>query len=120
MSVQAIDHVQLAMPPGGEGAARTFYQGVLGLQEVPKPAVLAQRGGCWFESAAVRLHLGVEGDFRPARKAHVALLVSGLPALLDACRAHGLEVADAEPLDGCARAHVFDPFGNRLELLERA
>jgi catechol 2,3-dioxygenase-like lactoylglutathione lyase family enzyme len=117
--IHAIDHVQLAMPAGGEAAARAFYQDVLGLREVRKPAPLAQRGGCWFEGAAVRLHLGVEADFRPARKAHVALLVSGLTALLDACRAHGLEVVDAEPLDGCARAHVFDPFGNRLELLER-
>jgi catechol 2,3-dioxygenase-like lactoylglutathione lyase family enzyme len=119
MPVHAIDHVQLAMPPGGEDVARAFYQGVLGLREVAKPAALAVRGGCWFESAAVHLHLGVEADFRPARKAHVALLVTGLAGLLDACRAHGLEIAVAEPLEGYDRAHVFDPFGNRLELLER-
>lgn len=119
MVIRAIDHVQLAMPAGGEAAARAFYHGVLGLPEVPKPASLAARGGCWFEGAEVRLHLGVEADFRPAKKAHVALVVSRLAALLAACRAHGLSVAEAEPLDGCARAHVLDPFGNRLEFVER-
>lgn len=117
MLVRAIDHVQLAMPAGGEAAARAFYHGILALPEVPKPAALAQRGGCWFETDAVRLHLGVEAEFRPARKAHVGLVVSDLAALLDACRTHGLTVADAEPAEGPARAYVFDPFGNRLELI---
>ena len=79
MRIVAIDHVQLAMPPGGEQAARDFYSGVLGLPEVPKPPVLAARGGCWFERDGVRLHLGVEEDFRPARKAHPALLVQVVP-----------------------------------------
>lgn len=68
--ILALDHVQLAMPAGAENAARAFYSGLLGLPEVPKPPVLAARGGCWFETAAVKLHLGVEADFRPARKAH--------------------------------------------------
>jgi len=120
MLVRAIDHVQLAMPPGGEPAARAFYHEVLGLPEVPKPALLAQRGGCWFETDTVRLHLGVEADFRPAKKAHVALVVRGLATLLDACRARQLTVADAEPLEGTVRAYVYDPFGNRLELIDDA
>jgi catechol 2,3-dioxygenase-like lactoylglutathione lyase family enzyme len=118
MAVLAIEHVQLAMPRGGEALARAFYHDVLGLPEVPKPAALAARGGCWFESATVKLHLGVEDDFRPAKKAHVALKVEGLDALLDRARAAGCEVQDPEPFGGERQAYVFDLFGNRLELLE--
>ena len=69
----AIDHVQLAMPQGEEEAARRFYCDLLGMVEIPKPAELAKRGGCWFASGSVQLHLGVEVDFRPAKKAHPAL-----------------------------------------------
>jgi len=106
------------MPAGQEEAARQFYAGLLGLVEVPKPANLAARGGVWFAAGTLRLHLGVEAEFRPARKAHPALLVRHLAAL----RAH-LEKADVamvsdEPLDGYERFYVADPFGNRLELLE--
>jgi hypothetical protein len=75
--VTGLDHVLLAMPPGGEDAARAFFAGVLGLPEVPKPATLASRGGCWFECGAQQLHLGVAADFAPAHKAHPALLVTG-------------------------------------------
>ena len=116
----AIDHVQLAMPAGGEPAARGFYSGVLGLPEVPKPAHLAKRGGCWFESADVKIHLGVEVDFRPAHKAHPALLVSALAELLERCRRAGCAVVADEPLEGRARAYVSDPFGNRIELIDAA
>lgn len=119
MPIEAIDHVQLAMPAGGEDAARGFYRDLLGLPEVPKPAALAVRGGCWFERGAVKIHLGVEGDFRPAKKAHPALVVAELQTVVDACRARGLVVADAEPLGGWRRVHVHDPFGNRIELMER-
>ena len=70
MSIRAIDHVQLAMPAGREDDARAFYAGLLGLSEVPKPPHLAARGGCWFETRDVKIHLGVDPDFRPARKAH--------------------------------------------------
>jgi catechol 2,3-dioxygenase-like lactoylglutathione lyase family enzyme len=118
MRIVAIDHVQLAMPAGGEPAARGFYTGVLGLPEVPKPPHLARRGGCWFESPEVKIHLGVEADFRPARKAHPALLVSRLGALLDRCRRSGFEVTPDEPLGQRERAYVSDPFGNRLELID--
>ena len=84
MTVEAIDHVQLAMPPGGEAAARAFYAGILGIPERAKPPHLARRGGCWFERGALKVHLGVEADFRPARKAHPAFIVRDLAALVAA------------------------------------
>lgn len=113
-----LDHVQLAMPAGREDEAVAFYEGVLGLPEVAKPPHLAARGGCWFERGPLKLHLGVDADFRPARKAHPALVVRGLPALVEHLRAVGVEVRDEEPLPGFDRVYVDDPFGNRLELLE--
>jgi catechol 2,3-dioxygenase-like lactoylglutathione lyase family enzyme len=119
MFVLALDHVQLAIPAGGEDAARAFYGGVLGLQEVPKPANLAARGGCWFSVGTLHLHLGVERDFRPARKAHPALLVTDLATLAARCAAHGHPVRSDEPLEGYERLYVDDPFGNRIELMER-
>ncbi len=115
----AIDHVQLAMPAGGEAAARGFYGDVLGLPETPKPPHLAKRGGCWFESEALKIHLGVEADFRPARKAHPGLLVSELDALKARLAQAGYALKDDEPLEGYDRVYVDDPFGNRIELLER-
>ena len=118
MPISGIDHVQLAMPPGGEEAARAFYGGLLGLPERPKPPNLAKRGGCWFESDAVKVHLGVEQDFRPAKKAHPALLVTDLPSLVRTVTEAGVEVVDDEPLEGYDRVYVHDPFGNRIELLE--
>jgi catechol 2,3-dioxygenase-like lactoylglutathione lyase family enzyme len=114
----AIDHVQLAMPPGGEAAARGFYGDVLGLPETPKPPHLAKRGGCWFESDSLKIHLGVEADFRPARKAHPGLLVSELDALKARLTEAGYALKDDEPLEGYDRVYVDDPFGNRIELLE--
>jgi catechol 2,3-dioxygenase-like lactoylglutathione lyase family enzyme len=116
--IRALHHVQLAMPRGREDDARAFYVGVLGFREVPKPPHLAVRGGVWFTAGAADLHLGVENDFRAAKKAHPALLVSGLQVLLDRCRAAGCEVVTDEPLPGYDRAYVADPFGNRIELLE--
>ena len=122
MTIVAIDHVQLAMPRGGEDAAQEFYEGLLGLPRVPKPPHLEARGGCWFESDAVKIHLGVEqsgdGPFRPARKAHPALLVDGLPALVEHLRDAGRAVRDDDPLEGYDRVYVDDPFGNRIELME--
>ena len=115
----AIDHVQLAMPPGGEDRARAFYAGVLGLAEVPKPAVLAVRGGAWFEAGGVRIHLGVEPDFRPAKKAHPAIAVADLAALRGALTAAGCVVKEGETLETGERLFTEDPFGNRLEFLAR-
>jgi catechol 2,3-dioxygenase-like lactoylglutathione lyase family enzyme len=118
MAIRGIDHVQLAMPVGGEADATEFYEGLLGIPRVAKPANLAGRGGCWFESPPTRIHLGVEADFRPARKAHPALLVQGLEQLVATLRTAGATLRSDEPLDGFARIYVDDPFGNRIELLE--
>ena len=118
MPVEALDHVQLAMPAGGEDAARRFYHGLLGITEVAKPPALAARGGCCFERGNLKVHLGVEADFRPARKAHPAFTVRDLPALRQALAAAGIGIDDQEPLAGFDRCYVSDPFGNRLELME--
>lgn len=116
--VHGLDHVQLAMPAGEEARAREFYSGILGLTEVPKPANLAKRGGAWFEGGALRVHLGVEADFRPARKAHPAFLVQHLDAMTRHLQRAGVAVVTDEPLEGYHRIYVSDPFGNRIELLE--
>lgn len=117
-SVYDLEHVQLAMPRGEEALARRFYGEALGLAEVAKPADLALRGGCWFEGGSVRLHLGVEPEFRAARKAHPALLVQNLPALRRHLLAAGFPPVDDAPLAGFDRCYVDDPFGNRVELME--
>ena len=116
MTILAIDHVQLAMPAGREAEARAFYGELLGIPEREKPAALS-RGGCWFERGLLKIHLGVEVDFRPARKAHPALVVRDLAALAARLRAAGVEVVD-DALVGYPRVFTHDPFGNRLELLE--
>ena len=118
MKVHAIDHVQLAMPAGGEDRARDFYVGVLGLSEVAKPLSLAVRGGVWFEQGALKIHLGVDHDFRPARKAHPGLLVIGLGELVDRCRGAGYDINWDESAMTPRRVFVSDPFGNRIELIE--
>ena len=113
-----IHHVQLMCPPGSEDASRAFYRDVLGLEEVPKPPVLAARGGCWFRGGGIELHLSVDADFRPARKAHPGLLVTNLDdwALRLEAAGHPVEWDDNFP--GMRRFHSRDPHGNRLELLE--
>ncbi len=113
-----IHHVQLACPPGSEETLRGFYGGVLGLAEVTKPPVLAARGGCWFRGHGIELHLGMEDDFRPARKAHPGLLVVDLSSLITRLKVAGHSVREDEPLDGFYRIYTEDPFGNRIELLE--
>jgi catechol 2,3-dioxygenase-like lactoylglutathione lyase family enzyme len=118
LTIVGVDHIQLAMPAGQEHTARHFYVEVLGLTEIRKPVHLAARGGAWFENADVKIHLGVDPDFRPARKAHPGLLVTNLQALMQALRSAGHEVADGEPLSGYEHAYVDDPFGNRLELMQ--
>ncbi len=106
------------MPAGGEARARAFYATLLGIPEVPKPPHLAVRGGCWFELGPVRVHLGVESDFRPARKAHPAFIVDDLAALAAVLNAAGFATRAGEPLAGYERIDVDDPFGNRIELME--
>jgi catechol 2,3-dioxygenase-like lactoylglutathione lyase family enzyme len=118
MRIVGIDHVQLAMPAGGEDAARRFYGDVLGFDEIPKPADLSGGGGAWFRTGEVQLHLGVEADFRPAHKAHPVLRVEGLTALIVRCVDAGFPVERDVPLPGLERVHVADPFGNRIEFIE--
>jgi catechol 2,3-dioxygenase-like lactoylglutathione lyase family enzyme len=117
-AIIGLDHIQLAMPAGEEAAARAFYGDVLGLVEELKPSNLLPRGGVWFRGGSLRLHLGVDPDFRPAKKAHPALLVRGLAQLAARCKAAGFVPVVDEPLEGFERFYVFDPFGNRIELLE--
>jgi catechol 2,3-dioxygenase-like lactoylglutathione lyase family enzyme len=120
MKILSIDHVQIAMPFGEEEKAREFYIDLLGFSETPKPPELAKRGGAWFHSENVQLHLGVESDFHPARKAHPAFIVDDLDSLIIEVQNAGYETDTSQPpLDGYKRAHVFDPFGNRIELMEK-
>jgi catechol 2,3-dioxygenase-like lactoylglutathione lyase family enzyme len=116
--VVALDHLLLAMPSGEEAKARAFYGDLLGLAELKKPPNLDVRGGVWFALGTQQLHLGVEKDFRPARKAHPAFLVRDLNALRARLVQHGYAPYEDEPLEGFDRFYVADPFGNRLELLE--
>ena len=117
MRVIGVHHVQLAMPPGREAEAEAFYSDVLGIPRVAKPSHLEVRGGCWFESGEVRIHLGVEAGFVPARKAHPALVVHDLAAVRSRLGEAGVEVVTDEPLPGYDRFYASDPFGNRLEFL---
>jgi len=120
MKILSVDHVQIAMPAGEEDRARAFYMEQLGFTEIPKPPDLARRGGVWFQSGSVQLHLGVEADFRAARKAHPAFVVDDLDSLIAKVQSVGYETDTSQPpLDGYKRAHVFDPFGNRIELMEK-
>lgn len=120
MKLLHFDHVQLAMPPGGETDARNFYVGVLRMRETPKPDVLAARGGCWFSAGDLRIHLGVDPDFRAARTAHPAIAVQNLAGFLDRCVHAGFPITPDVQVGAYTRAFVFDPFGNRIELMEAA
>jgi catechol 2,3-dioxygenase-like lactoylglutathione lyase family enzyme len=119
-TIIGLDHVQLAMPPGRESEAEAFYAGFLGFVRIPKPEPMAGRGGCWFASGPVALHLGVEAEFQAARKAHPALVVRDLATLTAAATAAGIAVRpnpDQPPGAGC---YIDDPFGNRIELIDAA
>jgi catechol 2,3-dioxygenase-like lactoylglutathione lyase family enzyme len=118
--ITGLDHAQVAAPrtPDAEEQARAFYGGLLGLREIEKPEVLKPRGGVWFSLGAGQLHVGLEDDFTPARKAHPAFAVSDLPAMRAALQAHSVPISEAEAVPGVSRFYVHDPFGNRIELLE--
>jgi hypothetical protein len=118
MRIVAIDHVQLAIPPGGEPTARAFYGEVLGLVELPRPEAMRGRGGLWFQAGPVQIHLGVEPDMRPSLKAHPALVVTELDAWLARLAAAGCRWQGADEIPGTRRGHTWDPFGNRIELIE--
>jgi catechol 2,3-dioxygenase-like lactoylglutathione lyase family enzyme len=113
-----LHHTQLAMPAGAEPEVRAFYAGILGMTELDKPPVLAARGGCWFRSGALELHLGVERDFSPARKAHPGILVSDIDALAARLTASGADVEWDDNFPGHRRFYAHDPLGNRLEFLQ--
>lgn len=116
--ITAVDHVQLAAPPGSEERLRTYYAAALGMTEIPKPLALAARGGCCFQAGTVQLHLGIEEDFRPAKKAHPGLRVTGIERYAARLEGHGAQVEWDENLPGYRRFYSHDPVGNRLEFLE--
>jgi len=116
--LRAIDHVQIAIPPGGEETARPFYRDLLGLTEVAKPEPLASRGGCWFEAGAIKVHLGVEQDFRANTKAHVAFLVDDVDGITARAIEAGYTIKPDDELGDVERVFIYDPFGNRLEFLK--
>ena len=118
MEVVALDHVQLAIPPGGEAAARAFYGELLGFVELPKPEAMRARGGLWFAAGPIQIHLGIEEGMRPSAKMHPALVVTALDEWRDRLVAGGCEWKDATDLPGTRRGHTRDPFGNRIELIE--
>lgn len=118
MAVTGLNHLQIAIPEGGEDKARAFFVGLLGMEEVPKPATLSA-SGCWFASGPVSLHCGVDADFRPATKAHPALLVDDLAGLRERMEEAGHPTADDKPLAGYERFFTHDPFGNRIEIMQR-
>lgn len=116
--ISRLDHVQLAMPAGEEERARDFFCRVLGMEEIPKPPELAKRGGAWFRSGAVSLHLGVDPKFQAATKAHPAFRCDAYEALLERLRGHGLAIVpDENPFEGKDHCYIADPFGNRIELI---
>jgi catechol 2,3-dioxygenase-like lactoylglutathione lyase family enzyme len=120
MPILSLDHVQIAIPAGGEEAARSFYIGILGFTEQQKPDALAGRNSIWFMAGPVNLHLGVEADadFHAARRAHPAFTVDNLDEIVAACEHEGLPTRTDTPIGNLRRTHVFDPFGNRIELME--
>jgi catechol 2,3-dioxygenase-like lactoylglutathione lyase family enzyme len=119
MPILSLDHVQIAIPVASESRARAFYSGVLGFTEVEKPPQMAERKSLWFVAGAVNLHLGIELDFTPAKRAHPAFVVEGLDAILVACDRAGITTKPDTSFNNFRRVHVLDPFGNRLELMER-
>jgi len=115
--VTRIDHIQLAAPEGCEPAAREFYGSLLGMEEIEKPPLLRARGGCWFQCGDRKLHIGVERNFAPAKKAHPAFTVSDLDELRRALAARGVAVMDDDTIPGTRRFYAEDPWGNRLEFV---
>ena len=118
MAIVGLDHVQLAIPAGGEDKARAFFCGLLGMTEVPKPTNLSP-SGCWFEGGSASLHIGIDPEFTPATKAHPALLVDDLADLRERLEAAGYATKDDKQVPGYDRFFTSDPFGNRIEIMQR-
>ena len=117
MRIRGVHHVQIAIPGEGEDAGRAFYGGLLGLDEVAKPEPLAARGGCWFRGSSIEIHLGIDPEFRPARKAHVAIVVDDLERAKQELAANGVVISEDDFEIGFRRFYADDPFGNRLEFV---
>ncbi|NBI29252.1 VOC family protein [Chengkuizengella marina] len=115
-----IDHVQLAAPKDSEDQARQFYGNVLGMKEKPKPEKLKIRGGVWFQCGIHQVHIGIQENFQPAKKAHPAIEVKHVIELGEHLKKHGLEVKEDYEIEGVKRFFINDPFGNRLEFLEKS
>ena len=113
-----VDHVQLAAPEGCETEARKFFTELLGWPEISKPEHLRKRGGVWFQCGTHQVHIGVQKDFVPAKKAHTAFGVENLDELRKYLEQKGVQVVDDEPLERAKRFYLADPFGNRIEFLE--
>ena len=118
MRLVGLDHIQLAMPAGGEAEARRFYADLLGLTEIAKPAPLAARGGCWFVGPGIHIHLGVEQPFAPARKAHPAFLAADLDECRRRLESAGVATMADDTVPGVHRCYAADPFGNRIEFIQ--
>ena len=121
MSLLALHHVQVAMPKGGEDRARAFYGDLLGMEELPKVASLEGRGGCWFRLGAVEVHAGADGAFvPPSSKAHLAFVVDNMPGIRERLEKGGVKTEEAIPIPGFTRFYGYDPFGLRIEFMQRA
>jgi catechol 2,3-dioxygenase-like lactoylglutathione lyase family enzyme len=118
MTIVGLDHVQIAMPTGAESQARWFYGELLGLREIAKPEPLASRGGCWFSAPGTQVHLGIQADFVPARKAHPAFRVADLAALQEKLSTAGVALQPDTAIPNVRRFYAHDPFGNRLEFIQ--
>jgi catechol 2,3-dioxygenase-like lactoylglutathione lyase family enzyme len=119
VGVTGIDHILLAIPPGGESEGLAFYCGLLGFTELPKPDSLKGRGGVWMQAGSAVLHLGTDEAFAAPKRAHPGFLVDDLDAVIAALRTAAVELTFDVPLPGYKRVHARDPFGNRIELMER-
>ena len=118
--IKAVHHAQISIPVGAEDEARAFYCGVLGLKEIPKPESLAGRGGFWLELDGFQIHFGAEdGIDRAKSKAHVAYLVGNLEHWQQKLAGNGCKIIDGIPIPGYTRFEFRDPFGNRVEFLQR-
>ncbi|MBO0589316.1 VOC family protein [Sporosarcina sp. E16_8] len=115
--ITGIDHIQIAAPPGSEDGARKFYGELLGMEEIPKPENLAARGGCWFLCGSQEVHIGIQKDFMPAKKAHPGFTVNALNQLKSRLEEADYEISEEPPIEGRSRFFTHDPFGNRIEFL---
>ncbi len=117
-SFYGLDHIQIAAPEGSENAERQFFHGILGMEEIEKPDNLKKRGGVWFKCGSHQIHIGIDNDFKPAKKAHPAIHVKNIGELRRLLTDKGVRTDDGEPLPGASRFYVDDPYGNRIEFLE--